>query len=432
MMTAAVNTSKTPSPGSAPGSYRFLYFSELIKRPICAGKIKDRIGRLTDLVFSLTEPYPEAVGIYIEHGWGKPTEFIPWAKVMRIEDDAIFVQPPTNGNTYPSFVDQPGWILVDKHLMGRTILDMDGRRIEVVNDVHLLESKGQLFIVHVDISFNGFLRRWGLGGIRWVKDQLISWKYVQPLSVEDAVSTDKVTLSVTRKQVLQMPGEDLADALEELSGKEQQALFSALDSEKAAEALVEAEPRAQRQIIANLRKEKAHTILSEMTIPQLADLFSVLPHEQMTNLMELLKPEQAERVQAILSDREAKAKDIMSSNFMTTHKNAKVGEILEKIRRSGVEPDAISYIYVISAEDQTLVGVVDLRELLLSSDQMTLGEIMVPPAVVAEENDVREDLAEMFAKYHYRMIPVVDERDHILGVIHFNDIMKDLVTRVKV
>jgi magnesium transporter len=316
--------------------------------------------------------------------------------------------------------------------MGRTILDMDGRRIEVVNDVHLLESKGQLFIVHVDISFNGFLRRWGLGGIHWVKDQLISWKYVQPLSVEDAVSTDKVTLSVTRKQVLQMPGEDLADALEELSGKEQQALFSALDSEKAAEALVEAEPRAQRQIIANLRKEKAHTILSEMTIPQLADLFSVLPHEQMTNLMELLKPEQTERVQAILSDREAKAKDIMSSNFMTTHKNAKVGEILEKIRRSGVEPDAISYIYVVSAEDQTLVGVVDLRELLLSSDQMTLGEIMVPPAVVAEENDVREDLAEMFAKYHYRMIPVVDERDHILGVIHFNDIMKDLVTRVKV
>ncbi|MGA2517211.1 MAG: CBS domain-containing protein [Thermodesulfobacteriota bacterium] len=432
MMTPAVNTSKTPSPGSGPGSYQFLYFSELVKRPICAGKIKDRIGKLTDLVFSLTEPYPEAVGIYIEHGWGKPTEFIPWAKVMRIEDDAIFVQPPGNENTYPSFVDQPGWILVDKHLMGRTILDMDGRRIEVVNDVHLLESKGQLFIVHVDISFNGFLRRWGLGGIRWVKDQLISWKYVQPLSVEDAVSTDKVTLSVTRKQVLQMPGEDLADALEELSGKEQQALFSALDSEKAAEALVEAEPRAQRQIISNLRKEKAHTILSEMTIPQLADLFSVLPHEQMTNLMELLKPEQAERVRAILSDREAKAKDIMSSNFMTTHKNAKVGEILEKIRRSGVEPDAISYIYVISAEDQTLVGVVDLRELLLSSDQMTLGEIMVPPAVVAEENDVREDLAEMFAKYHYRMIPVVDERDHILGVIHFNDIMKDLVTRVKV
>ncbi len=431
-MTPPLNTSRIPSAASGPGSYRFLYFSELIKRPICAGKIQDRIGKLTDLVFSLTEPFPEAVGIYIEHGWNKPTEFIPWAKVLRIEDDAIFVQPPENGTAYPPFVDQPGWILVDKHLMGRTILDMDGRRIEVVNDVHLLESKGRILIVHVDISFNGFLRRWGLGKIHWVKDQLISWKYVQPLSVEDAVSTDKVSLSVTRKQVLQLPGEDLADALEELSGQEQQALFSALDSEKAAETLVEAEPRAQRQIIANLRRERIHTILSEMTTPQLADLFSVLPHEQMTNLMELLDPEQAERVRAILSEREAQAKNIMSSKFMTAPKEITVGQLIERIRVSGVEPEAISYVYVVNVDEETLVGVVDLRDLLLTSDHMTLGEIMVSPVVVAEENDVREDLAEMFAKYHYRMIPVVDERDHILGVIHFNDIMKDLITRVRV
>jgi CBS domain-containing protein len=432
MMVLTSNASKTRDLPSVTGDYRFLYFSELVKRPICAGKIKDRIGKLTDLVFSLTEPYPEVVGIYVEHGWGKPTEFIPWTKVIRIEDDAVFVQPPGNGGTYPPFVDQPGWILLDKHLMRRTILDMDGRRIEVVNDVRLLESKDRMLITHVDISFNGFLRRWGLGKIRWIKDQLISWKYVQPLSVEDAVSTDKVALSVTRKQVLQMPGEDLADALEELSEKEQHALFSALDSEKAAEALVEAEPRAQRQIIANLRKGKAHTILSEMTIPQLADLFSVLPHQHMTNLMELLTPGQAERVRTILSDREAKARDIMSSNFMTAYKNDKVGEVIEKIRLSRVESDAISYIYVVNAEDQTLVGVVDLRELLLSADQITLQEIMVPPAVVAEENDMREDLAEIFAKYHYRMIPVVDEQDHILGVIHYNDIMKGLVTRIKV
>jgi magnesium transporter len=316
--------------------------------------------------------------------------------------------------------------------MGRTILDMDGRRIEVVNDVHLLESKGRILIVHVDISFNGFLRRWGLGKIHWVKDQLISWKYVQPLSVEDAVSTDKVSLSVTRKQVLQLPGEDLADALEELSGKEQQALFSALDSEKAAETLVEAEPRAQRQIIANLRKERIHTILSEMTTPQLGDLFSVLPHEQMTNLMELLSPEQADRVRAILSEREAKAKDIMSSKFMTAPKEITVGQLIERIRLSDVEPEAISYIYVINIDEQTLVGVIDLRDLLLTADHMTLGEIMVSPVVVAEENDMREDLAEMFAKYHYRMIPVVDEKDHILGVIYFNDIMKDLITRVRI
>ena len=79
-------------------------------------------------------------------------------------------------------------------------------------------------------------------------------------------------------------------------GRNNRPSFQLLIPKKAAETLVETEPRAQRQIIANLRKERAHTILSEMTTSQLADLFSVLPHEQMTNLMGLLSPEQAERV----------------------------------------------------------------------------------------------------------------------------------------
>ena len=43
-----------------------------------------------------------------------------------------------------------------------------------------------------------------------------------------------------------------------------------------------------------------------------------------------------------------------------------------------------------------------------------------------------QDLVEMFAKYHYRMIPVVHAQDRMSGVIHYNDIKKDLVTRVKI
>jgi len=413
------------------GNFRFLFFSELLKRPVCAGKIKDRSGRLTDLVFALREPYPEAVGIYLEHGWGKPTEFIPWERVVKVEDDAVFVKPPDAGASYPPFVDQPGWILADKHLMGRTILDMDGRRTEVVNDVHLLEAKGRLLLVHVDTSFNGIVRRWRLGGLRWVKDHFISWKYVQPLSVEDAVSTDKVSLSVTRKQLLELPSEDLADALEELRGEEQQALFSALDSEKAAETLVEAEPRAQRQLIATLRKERARTILSEMSVAQLADLFSVLPHDDKVELMELLPAESAARLRAILSEREATARALMSAGYVAVPKESKVGPLLAELRRSKRDPETISYIYVVNDDGHTLVGVVDLRELLLANDDASMGEIMVSPVVAAEEDDLREDIAEIFAKYHYRMIPVVDAKDRILGAIRFKDIMRGVLTRAK-
>jgi CBS domain-containing protein/sporulation protein YlmC with PRC-barrel domain len=395
-----------------------------MKRPICAGKLGDRIGRLSDLVFALKDPYPEAAGIYLEFGWGVPTQFVPWERVSRIEDDAIFVEPPPSGGPYPPFVDQAGWIMLGKHLMGRTILDMDGRRIEVVNDMQLLEARGRLLLIHVDTSFNGFLRSWGLGKVEWIKNEFISWKYVQPLSVEDSVTTDKLELSVTRRQLKELPCEDLADALEQLSGKEQEALFSALDTEKAAETLAEAEPRAQRQLVARLRKERARAILGEMTVPQLAKLLSVLPHDDAEELLAVLPPDIVRRLKGILSEEEVKAQELMDSDYVAFPPGAKVGAVLAEIRRSGKAPHAVSYVYVVGSDGEPLLGVVDLRELVLAADEQTLGEIMATPAVSAEAENVQDELAEMFAKYHYQMIPVVDAHDRILGVVRHNDIMK--------
>lgn len=409
--------------GSGGGHLHFLHFSELLKRRICAGAITDRIGRLTDLVFSQSEPFPEAVGLYVEHGWSRPTEFIPWDKVVKIEDDAIFVQPRP-GDRYPPFVDQPGWILVDKHLMGRTILDIDGRRTEVVNDVRFLQSHGRLLLIDVDLSFNGFLRRWRLGSRRWVKDDLISWKYVQPLSLEDAIPTDRLKLSVTRKQLQNMPGEDLADALEELSGKEQQALFSALDPDKAAETLSEAEPRAQRQIIEDLTPGQGRAVFDQMTNLQLANLFVSLPQEKMQAVSQWLDPSRAEPVHTLMAEREAKAKDMISSDYVATPPSARVGDVLHELRTAGHQPRSLSYVFVVTEGTRVLEGVVDLRDLVLSPDEARMADIMTSPVVAANQSDMRGDLEQMFEKYGFGMIPVVDDQQQILGVIRFNDIMK--------
>jgi magnesium transporter len=231
-----------------------------------------------------------------------------------------------------------------------------------------------------------------------------------------------VTLSVTKKQMLELPSEDLADFLEELPNEEQQVLFSALDTEKAAETLMEAEPRAQRQIIANLREEKARKILSEMSTPQLAGLFTVLPHDDVTELMAYLSKEQAERVRNILSQREILARNIMSSDYVVAQRTDKIGDVITTIRGSGREPKSISYIYVVNGDGRTLLGVVDLRELVLTPDHLTMGEVMASPVVAAEEDDSQDDLVEMFVKYHFHMIPVVDRNDRILGVLYHNDI----------
>jgi CBS domain-containing protein/sporulation protein YlmC with PRC-barrel domain len=414
-------------PGAHAGShedYQLLYFAQLINRRIRIDGTKAKNGRLTDLVFRLTEPYPEAVGIYIEHGKGYPSELIPWERVQRIEPEAIFIKPNDAGGPYPKFTDQEGWILLNDHLMGQTILDIDGRRTEVVNDVQLLFSKGRMIIVHVDISFNGFLRRWGLERFTSTKDRLISWRFVQPLSVEDHTK-DVVTLSVAREQALDLPGEDLADALEVLSGDEQQAMFSALDPDKAAEVLVEAEPRAKRQLIAFLGGEKARLVLANLSVPQLADLFSDLSHERVTELIRLLPPGRATRIHAVMTNPEVLASALMSDRFLAFAKETKVSEVLAALRSTPCDRRNISYIYLVSDQEKSLVGLVDLRDLVTAQHDTSLGDLMIAPVVTAERDALREDLVESFVKYQFRMLPVVDAHDHLLGVVRYKDLMKD-------
>lgn len=403
---------------------RTLYFSRLFRKPVHVSGAGGRLGKVADIVFALEEPAPRAVGVYLNHGWGKPDEFIPWESVVGLFLAGMVVKAPEHGEHYPPFQDQPGWILADKHLMGRTVLDIDDRKIETVNDVVLQEVDGQWRLVAVDTSFNGFLRKWRLSWLETlIQEDLIPWKFVQPLSIEDAVSTDILQLSIAHAQLHSLPKEDLADALEELSGQEQAALFSALNTEKAAETLTEAEPRAQRQIIANLGKERAVTILASLSTPQLVDLLSVLPNEDQRELLPLLPEPRQTKVRSLLSERGATAQDFMDQAFLTIAPEATVADAKARILASGLDYHGIAYLFV-ATSGGPVMGAVDARQILVSSEGATMESLMARPVVSAEVDDVREDLTALFRKYHFRMIPVVDAEDRILGVVHYNDLMK--------
>ena len=281
-----------------------------------------------------------------------------------------------------------------------------------------------MILVHVDVSFNGFLRKWGLGFVRFGRDRLISWKYVQPLSIEDVTTSDKVSLSLTRTQMHELPSEDLADVLEELPGREQEAFFSALEPDKAAETLLETEPRAQRQIVADLQPDRAKSILSEMTVAQVADLLTALPWDDRIDLLSLLPAEHAERVRLILGTSEATAGSLASQRYVAMPGRTTTAEALARLRDSALDHRAVTYIYVVTEPDGVLLGIVDLRQLVLAKETMTLEELMAAPAVAAGADMVEQDVVDLFAKYHFQLLPVVDPGDHIIGVIRYKDIMR--------
>jgi len=131
--------------------------------------------------------------------------------------------------------------------------------------------------------------------------------------------------------------------------------------------------------------------------------------------MDLLPSDQAERIRAIISDRESTATALMTTDFITAARETTVCEILRQIPPPSAPTTVFPTFYIVSGGERLLAGVVDLRDLVLAADETIPGDLMVSPVVAAQQDDMRDDLAELFAKYHFRMIPIVDARDHLLG-----------------
>jgi Mg/Co/Ni transporter MgtE len=98
--------------------------------------------------------------------------------------------------------------------------------------------------------------------------------------------------------------------------------------------------------------------------------------ERPSKMMDLFPHDQVERIQTILADLESSAEALMSPDFVTAKKTTSVMEILKEIRGSHREPRSLSYLYVVD-DKKTLLGVVDLREIVLAADTVLLGDLMV-------------------------------------------------------
>jgi magnesium transporter len=122
---------------------------------------------------------------------------------------------------------------------------------------------------------------------------------------------------------------------------------------------------------------------------------------------------------------------LLTQTYVALAPEATVENALAVIRNNTFDATDISYLYT-TGKDNLLLGVVDLRELVLAAPLTILSELTASPVVSVMTTDQREDLTEIFAKYHFRMVPVVDESDHLLGVVHYNDVMKGLSVRPRI
>lgn len=176
-------------------------------------------------------------------------------------------------------------ILLNKWVIDRQIVDINGRKVVRVNDLRLTTVSTGTYLLAVDVGLEGLLRRLGLALIvksilaplnKSIPTKLILWDDVETIDTSHA----GIKLSKTYTKLHTLHPSDLADIIEDLDRNTQTAIFKSLDDEKAADVLEELEADAQKNILESISLEKAADVLEKMPADEVADILDELEQDK--------------------------------------------------------------------------------------------------------------------------------------------------------
>jgi len=133
----------------------------------------------------------------------------------------------------------------------------------------------------------------------------------------------------------------------------------------------------------------------------------------------------AEDVRELLVHPDETAGGLMTTAYLSLPPSVTVETAISRLKVEAPNLDIIDYLYVV-AEEEVLLGVVSIRDLLTAQPQQSLGQIQSSRIVCVKLDEGQNDVVDAFAKYGFRALPVVDEENHLKGVIGFRSVLEVL------
>jgi magnesium transporter len=407
-----------------------------------------RLGVLRDVCVSLNETFPAVTALVIATSTlpGYRDIIIPWSQVDNLEEAKIYLT--VKQQRIASYTPHTDELLLRRDLLDKQIVDTQGFRVVKVNDLKLAQIKGTARLIGVDISASGLMRRLGiLAPIELVgrvlpfrlSERTITWNYVEPIEVVK-VGTGQLTpalagagvgtagivpqvqLSVSHTKLSDLHPADIADILEQLDVEEAGAMLGRLDTETAADTLNEVEAPLQSELLSELDPEKASNLLEILPPDDAADILADMPHEEAERLLNLMPADESRPIRELLRYAPETAGGIMTTEVLSLAQELTVEEALVYLRQHSAHLEMIYYLYIVD-DERRLVGVVSLRKLVVAEPTTRLKDLMDEDVIKVKTDTDQEEVARIIAKYDLLGVPVVDEENHLVGLVTVDDVI---------
>lgn len=163
-------------------------------------------------------------------------------------------------------------------------------------------------------------------------------------------------------------------------------------------------------------------VFNQLPTDILASFVSVSDEQTFEPLLQQMDKNELKRLQEVLSYDYESAGSIMTKEYFFIYEEQTTNEVIERIRKYGDRAETIYYLYVVDKRHQ-LVGVLSLRDLLLTAEDTLVRDAMNPQAVKVFVDQDQEEVAEIIQDYDLLAIPVITHENLLVGIITVDDIM---------
>jgi magnesium transporter len=215
---------------------------------------------------------------------------------------------------------------------------------------------------------------------------------------------------------------DVGDLIEALEPELRPQLVKLMGQDFDFTALTEVEDTVREQILAELPPGAVADGVRELDSDDAVAILADLPKDEQTEILEQLAPPERVALARSLLYPENSAGRRMQTEFIAVPPAWTVGRTLDYLRETLDLPDRFWEIYVVDSADR-LQGTVALDRLLRTKRPVPIAELIDEEMHPVRVTDDQGDVARLFEHYDLVATPVVDERDRLVGIITFDDIV---------
>ena len=393
--------------------------NSILKSPI-VDRAGERLGRVDDVIARFAEGgYPPVTGL-VGRIAGRRL-FVPVSLVAALEPGRVQLTVETLNLL--RFERRQGEVLLNDDVLGRRLISVEHGRLITAHDIALGFVDDAWRVVGIDTRGRGLFGRLRDRSRSNGTRGFIDWSGVEPFVGH--VPTSRLLMPLRRLRRLH-PAQ-IADLVESASHEEGEEIISAVhaDPELEADVFEELDTEHQLEFLRSRSDAEVASVLGGMAPDDAADLITELDQDHRIPILSLLPPAKQAKVRALLNYNAESAGGLMSPEFVSVSRDATVSAAREAMRAT-TSTQVASEVFITDDENR-MVGSVTLLRLVQGNDGDRLVELIEPGSPSVHADDDLPEVAVRMADFNATVLPVVDDDDHILGVITVDDVLEAML-----